>query len=439
LARTNETRRLSAGETTPASGSGGDEDRQEVDLKAVHLYKIAEAAQAAVDLLRLKLASAEAEIDRLQRELTAVAAELYSESNARKAVEDCLARERERFLTERVAGLTALTDSTFDPLFWQPARVGAPSEWWIYVPFAHWIVRAAAPRVLVELGTFTGVSYSAFCNAVVEASLPTRCHAVDTWQGYREIYEDFCQFHEQHYRKFSTLLRCTFDEALSQFSDNSIDLLHIDGPHTYEAVRHDFESWLPKLSRQGVILFHDTNVREREIGVWRLWEQLRRQYPSFEFLHGCGLGMLAVGEAVPEAVLALCRLTDPAAIGKFRSRFALIGERWSQSAQLRDAITAFRGVKAEAEQLKLQKAAQDSVIQELRTDLLRLETIAKDRAIAADMAENAAALKAGELNQARAEIAKRSTSRGMRLPGWAWRRRHRLPITRPRGGSRTTD
>ncbi|MBV8590431.1 MAG: hypothetical protein JO212_10300 [Acetobacteraceae bacterium] len=166
---------------------------------------------------------------------------------------------------------------------------------------------------------------------------------------------------------------------------------------------------------------------------------MSRQYPSFEFLHGCGLGVLAVGEAVPEAVLALCRLTDPMAVGKFRSRSASIGERWSQSAQLRDTIAAFTGVKAEAEELRLQKAAQDSVIQELRTDLLRLEALAKDRAIAAEMAENAAALKAGELNQARAEIARRSSWRAMRLPGWVWRRRQRLPIAVPRGGSRSTD
>ncbi len=438
MTRTNKTQRLSAGETLPAPGASGAGDRQEVDPNAAHLYKIAEAAQAAVDLLRMQLTAAEAEIDRLRRERSAVAAELYSESSAREAVEGCLARERELLITERVAGLTALTASTFDPLFWQPARVGTPSGWWTYVPFAHWLVRAAAPRVLVELGTSTGVSYSAFCNAVVEAGLPTRCHAVDTWRGYSEIYEDFCQFHDQHYSKFSTLLRCTFDEALLQFSNSSIDLLHIDGLHTYEAARHDFESWLPKLSREGVILFHDTNVREGDFGVWRLWEELSGQYPSFEFLHGYGLGVLAVGEAAPEAVLALCRLTDPAAVQKLRSRFALIGERWSQSAQLQDAITAFTRVKAEAEQLRLQNTARDLVIQELRTVLLRLETLAEDRAIAADMAEHAAALKAGELNQARAEIAKRSTWRTIRLPGWAWRRRPRPPIAAPGGGSRST-
>ena len=51
------------------------------------------------------------------------------------------------------------------------------------VPFAHWVVSATRPEVLVELGTHNGVSYAAMCEQVRREGLATRCFAVDTWAG----------------------------------------------------------------------------------------------------------------------------------------------------------------------------------------------------------------------------------------------------------------
>jgi|GEM_PF-5459631 len=47
-----------------------------------------------------------------------------------------------------------------------------------------------------------------------------------------------------------------------------------------EAVKHDFENWIKKMSNRGVILLHDTQVRRDEFGVWKLWEELSKKYPS---------------------------------------------------------------------------------------------------------------------------------------------------------------
>ena len=192
-------------------------------------------------------------------------------------------------------------------LFSRPKRLHIKSAWNEHVPFAMMVVEMQKPSMVVELGTHWGVSYCAWCQAVETIGLATECCAVDTWEGDPdtgfyddEVYNDLEEHHDQ-YRSFSKLLRMTFDEALPHIPDRSVDLLHIDGRHSYEAVKHDYETWLPKMSEKGVILFHDTVVTERGFGVHKLWKELSPHYPSFNFEHGFGLGVLAVGKDQSDA------------------------------------------------------------------------------------------------------------------------------------------
>lgn len=195
------------------------------------------------------------------------------------------------------------------------------------------LVDIVRPGLLVELGTYTGVSFSAFCQAVKELGLKTRCHAVDTWEGdeqsgyYGEETLADLKFHiETHYKEFAQLIESTFDQALDRFEDGTIDLLHIDGYHTYESVRHDFESWLPKMSVRGVVLLHDTNVREPGFGVWKLWEELKAIYPHFEFIHEHGLGVLAIGDEMSHELRLLIG-TSPEEAAICREFFHQLGHR----------------------------------------------------------------------------------------------------------------
>jgi lipopolysaccharide biosynthesis protein len=242
--------------------------------------------------------------------------------------------ENANLAARSVDTLIMLQNPELDPLFWPAERLGQASAWWGHVPFAHWVVQATNPRVIVELGTHSGVSYAAFCQAVARTGLGTRCHAIDTWRGDHqagfygeEVYQELKRFHEERYGSFSTLLRCTFDEALVEIADQSIDLLHIDGLHTYEAVRHDFETWSSKLSNRAVVLFHDTNERRDDFGVWRFWGELRERFPTFEFLDASGLGVLAAGPEVPEPIATLCCL-DESKAKAIRERFSFLGDRW---------------------------------------------------------------------------------------------------------------
>lgn len=245
------------------------------------------------------------------------------------------------------SALPALTAAELAPLFWRPSRLGVESAWYGHVPFAHWLVAAHRPRSIVELGTHNGVSYAAFCEAVLREGLDTRCLAIDSWQGdehagfYGEsVLAELRRFHDERYAGFSTLHQSLFAEALPVVPDGSIDLLHIDGRHRYEDALEDFTEWRGKLSARGVVLFHDTNVRRGDFGVWRLWAELAAGHPHFEFLHAHGLGVLAVGSAVDGAVAALCGDLPATERSALRDRFALLGERWAQARELAEQQAA---------------------------------------------------------------------------------------------------
>ncbi len=187
--------------------------------------------------------------------------------------------------------------------FWLPHRPSINSGWAEHAPFAFWLIGALKPKMLVELGTHTGYSFSAFCQAVDEYRLTTNCYAVDTWRGDEhagfygdEVFDELSFYIKNRYGRFASLIRSTFDEALQGFEDGSVDLLHIDGRHFYEDVKADYSSWKIKLSPNAVVLFHDINVRDRDFGVYKLWEQLRAEHSSFEFEHGNGLGVLGLGD-----------------------------------------------------------------------------------------------------------------------------------------------
>jgi len=216
-----------------------------------------------------------------------------------------------------------------------PGRLVWPSPWVGHIPFALWLVDALRPRVVVELGVHSGNSYCAFLQAVQFLALTSQCYGIDHWRGDAhadhygdDVYAELCSYHDPLYGTFSTLIRATFEEALPYFSDGSVDLLHIDGFHTYEAVAKDFSDWLPKMSARGVVLFHDINVRERGFGVWQFWEEeIAPSYATLSFVHSHGLGLAYVGSEPPPASLRtlLAASSDPQAIGRIRSYFARLG------------------------------------------------------------------------------------------------------------------
>ena len=166
--------------------------------------------------------------------------------------------------------------------------------------FAYDLLHFVRPARLVELGSQYGCSLFTFCQAVRDFKLDTEINAVDMWSGDigaemsgEEVYALVQKTAATYYPEVNLhLFQMRFDQALPEFADESIDILHIDGGHTFEDVERDFTTWLPKLKENGIVLFHDV-YSPIDQGSCDHWEKTRKEYDCyFDFTHSCGLGVL---------------------------------------------------------------------------------------------------------------------------------------------------
>lgn len=96
----------------------------------------------------------------------------------------------------------------------------------------------------------------------------------------------------------------TLDSVKKLLADQPIDFLFIDGDHTYEGVKADFEMYGPLVRPGGLIAFHDTQPRPAfpDIEVYRYWDELKKKYDTTDFIGPegsgkiIGIGLLRVGE-----------------------------------------------------------------------------------------------------------------------------------------------
>jgi predicted O-methyltransferase YrrM len=129
--------------------------------------------------------------------------------------------------------------------------------------------------VLLEVGSYLGASASFLAAAISEIGGGGNVHCVDTWQnqamteGLRDTWAEF----QTNTRPYASLIvphrGCSVD--VSKTFEEEIDMLFLDGDHSYEGCRADVESWLPHLKPGGILVIHDYGWAE---GVRRTIREL---------------------------------------------------------------------------------------------------------------------------------------------------------------------
>jgi predicted O-methyltransferase YrrM len=164
---------------------------------------------------------------------------------------------------------------------------------------AYEIITHLRPQNIVELGSKCGFSTFAMGLALRDLNLGGKIYAVDTWKG--DLHADF--YGEEVYENFMadrhTLglddvvqpLRMTFAEASKEIAP-PIDVLHVDGLHTFKAVTADFNGFRHLLAPGAIVLFHDVYTTFRQMRLF--WTLLSLRYPSYRIPYSHGLGVIRV-------------------------------------------------------------------------------------------------------------------------------------------------
>jgi predicted O-methyltransferase YrrM len=136
------------------------------------------------------------------------------------------------------------------------------------------------PKICVEIGVFGGSSIYPTASALKYLKNGI-VYAIDPWskeeclKGYapgdpnygwwdmldqEKIYEGFqAMLNRFDLASFCKTLRMTSEQAVLQFQDETIDILHIDGNHTEQVALADARMFLPKVKKGGYIWFDDAN------------------------------------------------------------------------------------------------------------------------------------------------------------------------------------
>jgi predicted O-methyltransferase YrrM len=118
-------------------------------------------------------------------------------------------------------------------------------------------------KVIVEIGSYIGASACCF-GAAVMTSGSGKIICIDTWyndamsEGNRDTWKEF-QENTREYKDFIFSIRGFSTDVIQSVRDvtSDLDVLFIDGDHSYEGVKADWEAYKSFLKNGSVVIFHD--------------------------------------------------------------------------------------------------------------------------------------------------------------------------------------
>jgi len=163
-------------------------------------------------------------------------------------------------------------------------------------------VKRLNPQTVLEIGTHRGGTLYLWARLaqpdaiLVSIDLPGGKFGGGYSPFRAPIYRRFAQERQKlHLMRANSHAESTLEETKRLLSGRQVDLLFIDGDHTYEGVKKDWEMYSPLVRSGGLIVFHDVAGNYGETQVKAFWDTIKTSYSYKEYkahpegLYGIGV------------------------------------------------------------------------------------------------------------------------------------------------------
>lgn len=162
------------------------------------------------------------------------------------------------------------------------------------------LVQAMRPRVVVEIGTARGGMFYALCQVadpaalLVSIDLPGGRNCGGQTEVERNVFRTFAGAGQRvAFIPENSQFYTTREKLRDVLDGERIDLLFIDGDHSYGGVRSDFEMYGDLVSPTGIIAFHDICMVPQNWGpggeVGLFWREIKRRHRTREIIDRGGV------------------------------------------------------------------------------------------------------------------------------------------------------
>ena len=172
------------------------------------------------------------------------------------------------------------------------------------------ILEKLKPKTILEIGTANGGTLFLFCQVadpnatIISIDLPGGKFGGGYPRWKIPLYKSFAKNNQKiHLLREDSHSPKTLEKVKAILKGKKLDFLFIDGDHTYEGVKKDFEMYSKLVKKGGIIAFHDIVYHPfvPECQVEKLWKEIKvlRRYETKEIISShnqtwAGIGVIFV-------------------------------------------------------------------------------------------------------------------------------------------------